>query len=69
MVDIEPSGGGFSAFTVTTDAGEERFLIDDSIEYGFDLAHLIEHRDDRLPVEVRYETRGGKKVALRIDDA
>ena len=69
VIAIEEDGGRPSAFTVETDAGPVRILIDDEADYGFDLRHLEQHRTEGLPVNVEVVERDGEKVALRIDDA
>jgi len=69
VIAIEEEGGRPAAFTVETDAGPVRILIDEDADYGFDLRHLEQHRTEALPVSVEVVERDGEKVALRIDDA
>jgi hypothetical protein len=69
IIAIEEEGGRPAAFTVETDAGPVRILIDEDADYGFDLCHLEQHRTEALPVSVEVVERDGEKVALRIDDA
>ena len=65
---IEEQDGRPTAFTVTADGGETEILIAEDIDYGFDLKHLEEHRDQKLPVSVKVQERNGRKVALKIED-
>ena len=69
VIAIEEEGGRPSAFTVETDTGPVRILIDEEEDYGFDLSHLEQHRTEALPVSVEVVERDGEKVARRIDDA
>jgi hypothetical protein len=69
VIAIEKEGGRPAAFTVETENGPVRILIDDRTDYGFDLRHLEQHRTQALPVSVEVQERNGQKVALRIDDA
>ena len=39
------------------------------IDYGFDLRHLLTHRDSGQPVRCRIERRGDMLVALDVLDA
>jgi hypothetical protein len=62
--------GTITAFEVETEeGGEYRILIDPERDYGFDLEHLVVHRDQALPVLVRSQNRGGDAVAVEILDA
>ena len=59
-----------TALAVETDDGTVfDLLIDPELDYGFDLAHLFEHRDTGDPVRVQVDDRDGTLYALRIDDA
>jgi hypothetical protein len=69
IIAIEEEGGNPTAFTVDTDEGPVRILIDKKIDYGFDLRHLEQHRTEALPVSVEVAERHGQKVALQIYDA
>lgn len=56
---------------LTLKDGDETYeiLIDEEVEYGFDLGHLQEHLSGSLPVTVTLEERDGALYALSIDDA
>lgn len=59
-----------TAFTLESDEGETYDIsIAADVDYGFGLTHLIEHRDEKLPVSVSLEERSGTLYALAIDDA
>jgi hypothetical protein len=60
---------GLLVQAVETDKGPVRILIDERIDYGFDLRHLEQHRTQALPVSVEVEERNGQKVARKIYDA
>lgn len=62
--------GGIDSFTVRAD-GEAAYeiRIDPARDYGFDLEHLVEHRDSGDPVVVRTEEREGIVYATEILDA
>jgi hypothetical protein len=63
-------GGTITAFEVETEEGDRyRILIGPGRDYGFDLEHLVIHRDQALPVLVRSQNRGGEAVAVEILDA
>jgi hypothetical protein len=68
ITDIEVRHGRTVAITV--DSGDEstRLLTPADVDYGFDLAHLREHLDEKLPVSVEVQERDGEKVALVIED-
>ena len=57
------------AITVQTEGGPERILLDRGRDYGFDLGHLEEHRNQKLPVLVEVEEADGRTVAVKIEDA
>ena len=68
--EIARANGDVSAFTLRTDDGETHELaIAADVDYGFDLAHLEEHRAQHLPVRCTAERRDGRLVALEISDA
>ncbi len=67
--EIEVTEGRPSAITVESEEGPRRILIDPERDYGFDLGHLEEHRDQADPVSVIVKDEGGGVVALSIDDA
>ena len=63
-------GGTITGFEVETEEGDQyRILIDPDRDYGFDLEHLVVHRDQALPVLVRSQNRGDEAVAVEILDA
>jgi hypothetical protein len=63
-------GKHVTAFTLESDEGETYDIsIAADVDYGFELTHLIEHRDEELPVSVSLEERSGTLYALTIDDA
>ena len=68
ITDIEVQDGRTVAITV--DSGDEstRILTPADVDYGFDLDHLEEHRDEKLPVSVKVQERGGEEIALTIED-
>jgi hypothetical protein len=67
---IERDGAGsIMAFEVEDDDGPYRILIDPGRDYGFDLEHLVVHRDQELPVMVRLQDRAGDLYAIEILDA
>jgi hypothetical protein len=62
-------GKHVTAFTLESDEGETYDIsIAADVDYGFDLTHLIEHRNEELPVSVTLEERSGTLYALAIDD-
>lgn len=70
ITSIERDGGTITAFEVETEEGDRyRILLDAGRDYGFDLEHLVVHRDQSLPVQVRSERRGDDAVAVEILDA
>ena len=63
-------GKHVTAFTVENEEGETYDIsIAADVDYGFGLAHLIEHRKEELPVSVTLEERSGTLYALSIEDA
>ena len=67
---IEEQGDGRPvAITVESDDGSRRILLADDVDYGFDLKHLEEHREQKLPVSVKVQERNDRTVALKIEDA
>ena len=69
VVSLEYEDARLRSFTV--DAGGERheLYITRDVSYGFDLDHLRQHREDGAPVRCDVEERGGRLVALTIEDA
>jgi hypothetical protein len=57
------------SFKVDAQGDDYEIRIDDEVDYGFDLAHLEEHRDKHEPVRVKLRERDGTLFAERIDDA
>jgi hypothetical protein len=70
IVDIRRDEGRIASFTVET-ADDRRYdvSIDPDRNYGFDLEHLVVHREQRLPVLVRIDDRDGTLYATEILDA
>jgi hypothetical protein len=63
-------GKHVTAFTLESEEGETyNISIAADVDYGFNLTHLVEHRDEELPVSVTLEERSGTLYALSIDDA
>jgi hypothetical protein len=56
-------------FTLRVDGANYDFWIDGEREYGFALGHLHAHLQGAEPVRVTYEEKGGRLVALAIEDA
>jgi len=57
------------SFILDGDDDDYEIWIDDEVEYGFDLAHLEEHRTTGEPVRVELRNDDGELYAERIDDA
>jgi hypothetical protein len=70
IVEIQSSDDGTIA-SFTLEAGEDVHTIHiaEDVEYGFDLAHLHEHRATGEPVRCVLEEREGRLYALEIVDA
>lgn len=68
ITNIEREAGEIRAFTVKTDDGETYRIELDDRDYGFDLNHLQEHLDQRLPVTVALEDVDGRAVARSVED-
>jgi hypothetical protein len=66
---LDVSLGRIERFTVRSEGETFEFDIDETIDYGFPLDHLNEHRVTGEPVIVVYEERQGRLVALEIEDA
>jgi hypothetical protein len=70
IVEIEYDAGLTRSFTLRTAAGESYELsISDDVNYGFDLAHLEQHRVGGQPVRCRIVERGDRLLAMSIEDA
>ena len=70
LTDIESASiGDVQGFTLKDGDKTYEILIDEEVEYGFDLGHLQEHLSGSLPVTVTLEERDGALYALSIDDA
>lgn len=62
-------GKHVTAFTLESEEGESYDIsIASDVDYGFNLKHLLEHRDKELPVSVTLEERSGTLYALSIED-
>jgi len=57
------------SFKVDAQGDDYEIRIDEGVDYGFDLAHLEEHRDTHDPVRVKLRERDGRLFAEEIDDA
>jgi hypothetical protein len=57
-----------SSFRLKTGDTTRTILIDDSVDYGFPLGHLEEHRTGAAPVEVDVVERDGDLYAQSIVD-
>lgn len=68
IVTIDAEGEVLRGFTIEADGEEWEILADPEIDYGVDVAHLELHREDKLPVAVQLEERGGDLYALSIED-
>ena len=67
---IDGAGGDIRSFTLETeDDGTLEVFIAEDVDYGFDLAHLHEHRTTGDPVRCTLEEREGEAYALAIEDA
>lgn len=69
ILEVREEDGRVAAFTLEAEGRRWDIEIADDVDYGFDLAHLHEHRDTGDPVDVRLEERDDRLVALQIDDA
>jgi hypothetical protein len=66
---ISEDDGAIVAFRVNDGGDSYLIRIDGDRDYGFDLAHLHEHRHFADPVRVLTEQRTDGAYALEIDDA
>jgi hypothetical protein len=57
------------SFLLDSEDEQYEILIDRSLDYGFDLAHLEDHRNTHEPVRVQLREREGDLYAQSIDDA
>ena len=69
IVDLEMEGGAVRSFVLEAEGERYDVLIDQEIDYGFDLQHLREHQRLDQPVDVKLEQRGGALYATEILDA
>lgn len=70
VVDVQGDLTSVSEFTVLTGEGERLTLVpSEDGDYDFPLPHLRDHLRNGEPVEVRYERRDGRLVALDLSDA
>jgi hypothetical protein len=70
ITEIDGEGSDVTSFTLETrDHGTFEVFIADDVDYGFDLAHLQEHRATGDPVRCTLEEREGEAYALDISDA
>jgi hypothetical protein len=69
VTSVESAGlNEVSSFELKSDDETVNILIDDSVNYGFPLGHLEEHRVSAAPVEVAVEERDGELYAQSIVD-
>lgn len=70
ITDVEAHmGKHVTAFTLESEEGETYDIsIASDVDYGFNLKHLVVHRDDEAPVTVTLEERSGTLYALSIED-
>jgi hypothetical protein len=66
--EIELKEGRPSAITVESEEGPQRILIDPERDYGFDLGHLEQHRNQEESVSVEVKIEDGAEVAVSIED-
>jgi hypothetical protein len=70
VLSVDSQGlGKVRAFSVKSGDRIYEIRIDASVDYGFPLDHLNEHRISGDPVIAKLEERGGELYALSIDDA
>jgi hypothetical protein len=70
VISVDSQGlGKVRSFDVKNGDRIYEIRIDPSVDYGFPLDHLNEHRISGDPVIVRLEERGGELYALYIEDA
>lgn len=58
-----------NSFVLRADGEEYTIYIDDTVDYGFPLGHLNEHRTGAISTLVELEERDGKLYAQSILDA
>ena len=70
ITSVDGNAADIDGFTVESesDGGEVEILIKPDYDYGFDLTHLYEHRDQEEPVDVTVESKDGELYATSIDD-
>lgn len=69
VTEVESTGlNEVESFELKSGDEVRTILIDDSVDYGFPLGHLEEHRVGALPVEVEIEERDGRLYAVTIVD-
>lgn len=71
VLSVEQKGDTVSSFVLRDEKTGKRYeiLIDPKIKYGFDLHHLVDHQEGKLPVSVKIEKRGDEFYAKFIVDA
>ena len=69
IAELTYRGKQLTSFVVESPEGPVEILIDPDHDYGFNLKHLEEHREEELPVHVTLESREGGLYALDIQDA
>lgn len=69
IVEVHEAEGRVKSFTLDARGETYTIYIAQDVEYGFDLAHLHEHRATSEPVRCRLEEREERLYALDIVDA
>jgi hypothetical protein len=69
IVEVNAPNSSIESFTLDADGETFTIYIAPDVDYGFDLAHLHEHRTTREPVRCALEERGERLYALEIVDA
>jgi hypothetical protein len=68
VTSVEGAIDQVTAFTVLVEGAEERFLVDEDVDYGFPLSHLREHQRSGEPVLVEWRLVGTVMHALSVAD-
>jgi hypothetical protein len=69
ITEVGLEGDQVVSFEVEARDGSYEILIEPTRDYGFNLRHLLKHRDTGDPVAVDLEARGGELYAVSILDA
>jgi hypothetical protein len=68
VTSVEGTIDQVTAFTLLVDGAEERFLVDEEVDYGFPLPHLRDHERSGEPVFVEWHLVGTVMYALSVAD-